>query len=187
MSDPSTFLRNYIRDIPDYPVKGVIFRDLTPLFRDAVAFRTAVNGLADRLRDLGADVVAGIEARGFIVGAPIALALGTGFVPLRKPGKLPWRKRSKSYQLEYGSESIEIHEDAISRGQRVIVVDDLLATGGTASAAAKLVEEVGGVVAGIGFLVELRYLNGREKLRGYRVESLVAIDRERWAQRAAQA
>jgi len=176
LSDIAAVLRRYIRDIPDYPVKGVVFRDLTPLFRDAAAFRTAVEELANRFRDQGVDAVVGVEARGFIVGAPVALQLNSGFVPIRKPGKLPWRKRSLSYQLEYGSESIEMHEDAISSGQRVLLVDDLLATGGTARAAARLIEDGGGRIVGMGFLVELGYLGGREKLREYRVESLVRID-----------
>ncbi len=176
MSDLGIYLRRYIRDIPDYPVKGVIFRDLTPLFKDPEAFRTAVKGLSERFRDSGVDAVVGVEARGFIVGAPVALELGTGFIPIRKPGKLPWRKRSVSYELEYGVETMEIHEDAISSGQRVLLVDDLLATGGTARAAAKLIEGMGGIIVGMGFIVELTYLRGREALKGYRVESLVKID-----------
>ncbi|BBE41695.1 Adenine phosphoribosyltransferase [Conexivisphaera calida] len=176
MSDLGAYLRRYIRDIPDYPTKGVVFRDLTPLFKDATAFRSAIDGLSGRFRDLKIDAVVGVEARGFIVGAPVALALGTGFVPIRKPGKLPWRKRSTSYKLEYGVESMEIHEDAISSGQKVLLVDDLLATGGTARAAAKLIEEMGGTVLGMGFIVELVYLKGRDMLRDYRVESLVRIE-----------
>ena len=173
--DPGV-LRSYIRDIPDYPVKGVIFRDLTPLFREKEVFRGAIKDLAGIFSRTHVDVVVGIEARGFIVGAPVALELGTGFVPVRKPGKLPWRKRSVSYQLEYGTEALEIHEDAISRGQDVLIVDDLLATGGTARATIGLIEQLGGVVKGVGFIVELRYLHGREKLDGYRVEALVGID-----------
>ncbi len=176
MSDLGSYLRRYIRDIPNYPKEGVVFRDLTPLFRDPGAFRSAIRWLADRFRGDGVDLVAGVEARGFIVGAPVALELGAGFVPIRKPGKLPWRKVSTSYQLEYGTESIEVHEDAVSRGQRVLLVDDLLATGGTASAAAKLLEGLGATIVGMGFLVELSYLRGRERLSGYRVESLVRIE-----------
>lgn len=169
-------LRSYIRDIPDYPVKGVIFRDLTPLFKEKDVFREAIRDLAEMFSGVHVDVVVGIEARGFIVGAPVALELGTGFVPVRKPGKLPWRKRSVSYQLEYGTEALEVHEDAISNGQDVLIVDDLLATGGTARATIGLVEQLGGVVRGVGFIVELAYLHGREKLKGYRVEALVRID-----------
>jgi len=179
LSEVSKALRRYVRDIPNYPIEGVIFRDLTPLFRDAAAFRTAVEELAGRFRDQRPDAVAGIEARGFIVGSPVALLLGAGFVPIRKQGKLPWRKVSTTYQLEYGSETIEMHEDAVAPGQRVLIIDDLLATGGTARAAAKLVEGAGGVVIGAGFLVELAYLNGRKRLEGYRIESVIRIDRAR--------
>lgn len=173
----ATQLRSLIRDIPDYPVKGVVFRDLTPLFKNREAFRLAVKELARRFSGTNVDSVVGVEARGFIIGAPVALELNAGFIPVRKPGKLPWRKVSVSYQLEYGTESLEMHQDAIKHGDRVLVVDDLLATGGTASATIRLVESLGGRVVGLGFIVELAYLNGREKLRGYRVETLVRIDR----------
>jgi adenine phosphoribosyltransferase len=123
--------------------------------------------------DEGVQAVAAVEARGFIVGAPLALKLNVGFIPLRKPGKLPWRKRKVTYQLEYGQEAIEVHEDAVGKGDRILLVDDLLATGGTAAAAARLVEELGGVIAGMAFIVELAYLNGRSRLKGYKVRSLV--------------
>jgi adenine phosphoribosyltransferase len=166
-------LRRYIRDLPDYPVKGVIFRDLTPLFKDEKAFRWAISKLASFYKKEKVDLVAAVEARGFIVGAPLALELGVGFVPLRKPGKLPWKKRRVTYKLEYAEESIEIHEDAVGKGQRVLLVDDLLATGGTATAAAKLIEELGGKVAGMAFVVELAYLGGRNKLKRYAVKSLL--------------
>jgi adenine phosphoribosyltransferase len=166
-------LKSLIRDLPDYPVKGVIFRDLTPLFKDQAAFRWAISRLASKYGGGKVDVVAAVEARGFIVGAPLAMELRVGFVPLRKPGKLPWKKEKVTYQLEYGQESIEIHEDAIKRGQRVLLVDDLLATGGTASAAAKLIERLGGKVVGMAFVVELAYLQGRKKLEGYDVGSLL--------------
>jgi adenine phosphoribosyltransferase len=169
-------LRRYIRDLPDYPVKGVIFRDLTPLFKDEKAFRLAVDRLAGFYRKEKVDMVAAVEARGFIVGAPLALKLGVGFVPLRKPGKLPWKKRKVTYRLEYADESIEIHEDALKKGQRVLLVDDLLATGGTAAAAAKLIEELGAKVMGMAFIVELKYLGGRNKLKGYDVRSLLVYE-----------
>ena len=154
-------------------MKGVIFMDLTPLFKDEAAFRWAISQLANPHRKDKVDLVAAVEARGFIVGAPLALELGVGFVPLRKPGKLPWKKKKITYQLEYGEEAIEIHEDAVKKGQRVLLVDDLLATGGTASAAAKLIEQLGGGIAGMAFVVELAYLKGRSKLKGYDVQSLL--------------
>lgn len=166
-------VKRFIRNIPDYPVKGIIFRDLTPLFKDARAFEEVVEELYRRVSNKEIDVVASIEARGFIVGAPLAIKLGAGFVPIRKKGKLPWRKRSITYQLEYGSETIEVHEDAVGDGDRVLIVDDLLATGGTASSAAKLLEGMGAKVVGFAFIVELAYLNGRERLANYDVESLI--------------
>lgn len=166
-------IKRLIRDIPNYPVQGVIFRDLTPLFKDARAFEEVIEELYNRVADKKVDVVAAIESRGFIVGAPLAIKLHAGFVPIRKKGKLPWRKRSLTYQLEYGSETIEVHEDAVSEKDRVLVVDDLLATGGTAYSAAKLLESLGANVIGFAFIVELAYLKGRERLANYDVESLV--------------
>ena len=166
-------IRELIRDIPDYPVKGIIFRDLTPLFRNAQAFEEVIEELYRRVSDKRIDVVASIEARGFIVGAPLAIKLDAGFVPVRKKGKLPWKKRSITYQLEYGSETIEVHEDAVGDRTRVLIVDDLLATGGTASSTAKLLESMGAEVIGFAFIVELAYLNGRERLAGYNVDSLI--------------
>lgn len=166
-------LARLIRNIPDFPVPGVLFRDITPLLRDPGAFRAALDLLAAPWREASVDLVAGIESRGFIVGAPVAERLGVGFVPVRKPGKLPWAKRRMEYQLEYGTEAVEMHTDAVEPGQRVLVIDDLLATGGTANAVRSLVEQAGGKVAGFGFLIELLSLRGRERLSGYEVFSLL--------------
>lgn len=166
-------LKRFIRDIQDYPVKGVIFRDLTPLFGNYEAFSYALNILANKLIDEKIDKVAAIEARGFIVGAPLASALKVGFVPIRKGGKLPWKKKSMTYELEYGKETIEIHEDAFNRGEKVLLVDDLLATGGTTLAAINLIESVGGRVQALAYLVVLNYLNGRDRLKDYRIYNVV--------------
>lgn len=166
-------LKRYIRDIPDYPVKGVIFRDLTPLFADAEAFSYAINYLYERLKGLNVSKVVGIEARGFIVGAPIAKLLGVGFVPVRKAGKLPWEKVSVTYQLEYGKETIEMHKDALRPGENVVIVDDLLATGGTTLATISLVEKLSANVVGLAYIVVLNYLEGRRRLSGYRIFNLV--------------
>ncbi len=171
-------LKKLIRQLPDYPVKGVIFLDVTPVFKDSNALKYIVNSQARLYRNRKIDVVAGVEARGFIVGAPLAYRLGVGFVPIRKPGKLPWKKRAITYELEYGKESVEIHEDAVSKGQNVLLVDDLLATGGTASAAATLLKELGGKVAGISFVVELSHIGGRSKLGGYDVHSLITYTKQ---------
>ncbi|MEW6547318.1 MAG: adenine phosphoribosyltransferase [Bacillota bacterium] len=165
-----------IRNVPDFPVPGILFRDITPLLRDPAAFRYALDLLADHWRGVPVDLVAGVESRGFIVGAPVAERLGVGFVPVRKPGKLPWAKERQEYQLEYGTAAVEMHADAVERGQRVLVVDDLLATGGTASAVRTLVEREGGQVVGFCFLIELVPLRGREKLAGYPVFSLIKFD-----------
>lgn len=169
-------LRDHIRTIPDFPVPGIMFRDITPLIGDGGAFRDAVEQLAAPWRDAGIELVASMEARGFIVGAPVAERLGAGFVPVRKTGKLPFRTRSIGYELEYRSDVLFIHEDAIRPGQRVLVMDDLIATGGTAKAVVDLVEMLGGVVAGIGFLVELADLHGRDLLAGYDVRSEITFD-----------
>ncbi len=166
-------LKRYIRDIPDYPVKGVIFRDLTPLFASSEAFQYTIDSLYLMVKGLRIDKVAAIEARGFIVGAPLAKMLGVGFVPIRKAGKLPWRKKSVTYELEYGRETIEAHEDAIKHGESVLIVDDLLATGGTTLAAIDLIGQLGGKVAGLAYIVVLNYLNGRERLKGHRIFNLV--------------
>jgi adenine phosphoribosyltransferase len=166
-------LEDKIRDIPDFPKKGILFRDITPLLQDPVAFRHVIDTLADMYRDKGIDVVVAAEARGFILGAPLAYNLGAGFVPVRKPAKLPAECISAEYALEYGVDSLHMHKDAVSSGQRVLIIDDLLATGGTVAAKVELVQKLGGEVAGIAFLVELTFLNGREKLKGYEVTSLI--------------
>ncbi|HHV72053.1 MAG TPA: adenine phosphoribosyltransferase [Clostridia bacterium] len=168
-------LKSKIRDIPDFPQPGIIFKDITPLFQDAEAFKYAIDSLADKYRNAKIDVIVGIEARGFMVGAPLAYLLGVGFVPMRKPGKLPADVISASYDLEYGSNTLELHRDAIKPGQRVLLVDDLLATGGTMAAAVKLVEQLGGEVAGISFLIELSFLKGRTALASYDVFSLMSF------------
>ena len=166
-------LAKYIRDIPDYPKKGIMFKDIMPLCEDGEAFRHAVKELADLFKDTKADAIVAAEARGFIFGAALAYKLKLGFVAVRKPGKLPYRQRRVTYDLEYGQDSLCIHEDALKPGMKAIVIDDLLATGGTVGAMCKLVEEAGAKVAGVGFLIELDFLHGRDKLRNYRVESLI--------------
>jgi len=162
-----------IRDVPDFPKKGIIFKDITTLLQDGEAFRLASNRMLKKYLDVRIDKVIGIEARGFIFGGVLAYKLGCGFVPARKPGKLPYSTIREEYTLEYGTNALEIHDDSIASGERVLIVDDLLATGGTALAAAKLVEKLGGEVAGIEFLIELGFLQGREKLAGYKVSSLI--------------
>lgn len=157
-------LRRRIRDIPDFPQTGIVFKDITPVLSDADLFAAVIRRLADDFAGDGIDQVVGIEARGFIFAAPLALHLGSGFVPVRKPGKLPHRSLRVDYELEYGTDALEVHEDAIRRGQRVLIVDDVLATGGTAGATARLVERLGGEVVGIAVVVELAFLDGREKL-----------------------
>lgn len=162
----------YIRNLKDYPKEGIIFRDITTLLKDKDAFRGAIDELV-AIAPKDVDKVVGVEARGFIVGAPIALELDAGFVPVRKPGKLPYKTIEASYELEYGTDTIEIHEDAISPGEKVIIVDDLLATGGTSKATIDLIERLGGKVEALVFLIELTDLPGREVLEGYDVRSLV--------------
>ncbi|OGL46369.1 MAG: adenine phosphoribosyltransferase [Candidatus Schekmanbacteria bacterium RBG_16_38_10] len=169
----SNKLRTLIRDVPDFPKKGIIFKDITPLLKDAEALKAVADVIANRFSQDKIDVVAGIESRGFIIGAPVAIKLGVGFVPIRKKGKLPYKKIGQEYLLEYGTDSIEIHEDAIAKGERVLVVDDLLATGGTALATAKLVEKLGGVVVSFAVIVELGFLNGAEKIVPHNVFSLI--------------
>jgi len=166
-------LEKYIRVIEDFPKEGISFKDVTPLLKDGDAFRFTIKSIADKLRDLNVDVVVGPEARGFIFGAPIAYELGVGFVPVRKPGKLPAEIARYEYELEYGTDALEIHKDAIKEGTKVVLIDDLLATGGTIFSAAKLVEQLGGEVVHIGFLIELEFLNGRDKLKGYDVSSVI--------------
>jgi adenine phosphoribosyltransferase len=157
-------LKPYIRDVPNFPVEGVIFKDITPLLRSPAAFTYAVDRLEAYCRPRRPDVIVAIEARGYILAAPLALRLGVAFVPARKPGKLPWKTIREEYQLEYGLAALEIHEDAIAPGQRVVIVDDVIATGGTLSATKKLVERLGGTVEGMACLVELTFLNGRRAL-----------------------
>lgn len=167
-------LRDRIRDIPDFPEPGIVFKDITPLLADHVAFSTAIDAIVVHFGRGTVDKVVGIEARGFIVASPVAYHFGAGFVPVRKAGKLPWETRAESYSLEYGQATLEIHADAIRPGERVAIVDDVLATGGTASACANLVEHLGGNVVGFAFLVELKFLEGRSRLNGYDIVSLVA-------------
>ena len=166
-------LEEKIRDIPDFPKKGIIFKDITTLLKDADAFRWVIDGLAAEFSGGEIDMVVAIESRGFILGGAVAHRLGLGFVPVRKLGKLPAETIQASYDLEYGSNTVEMHRDAIKPGQRVLVVDDLLATGGTVEATVRLIEDLGGEIAGVAFLIELDFLHGRDKLSGYRVVSLV--------------
>ena len=166
-------LKSIIRSIPDFPEKGIIFRDITTVLQVPEAFCDAVNKMADSVRDLDFDVVIGPESRGFIFGTPVAYKLNKGFVPVRKPGKLPYETKKKSYSLEYGKAELEIHTDAVKPGQRVVIIDDLLATGGTSRAIAELIEEIGGTVAAISFLIELEALRGRKILEGYDIFSVI--------------
>ena len=166
-------LREKIRNIVDFPKEGVIFRDITTLLKDPQAFRHVIDTMVERYHDKGVDVVVGMESRGFIFGAPLAYHLNAGFVPVRKLGKLPCETISVCYDLEYGTNTLEIHKDAILPGQRVLIVDDLLATGGTTGATIRLVEELGGEVIGAGFVIELSFLNGRDGLKNYDIYSMV--------------
>jgi adenine phosphoribosyltransferase len=166
-------LRDYIRDIPDFPKPGIVFKDITPLLATPKAFAHAIELLAEHYRSVPMDAIAAAEARGFLVAAPLALELKKPLVPLRKPGKLPYRTYSLKYDLEYGSAELHMHVDGIQRQDRVLLVDDLLATGGTMKAGCGLIEQAGGTVAGCGFMVELAFLQGRDKLGGYDVFSLI--------------
>ncbi len=166
-------LRGAIRDVPDFPKPGIVFKDITTLLRDEALFRRALDLMSVMCGDLAVDKVVAIESRGFILGGALALRLGAGFVPVRKPGKLPWKARRASYQLEYGSDSLEIHEDALKPGERALVVDDVIATGGTARAVGELVASLGATLAGFAFLVELGFLDGRAKLAGSEIRSLI--------------
>jgi adenine phosphoribosyltransferase len=163
--DPSS-LRSLVRDIPDFPEPGVDFKDITPLLADPVGFRSAIDSLIEPFRDAAVDLVVGIEARGFVFSAPVAHGLAAGLVPIRKPGKLPWTVDSVTYELEYGGGTLEMHTDAVLAGHRCLIVDDVLATGGTAQAARQLVERRGGLVVGCSFLIELGFLGGRSLLGG---------------------
>jgi adenine phosphoribosyltransferase len=171
-------LRSKIRSIPDFPKKGIVFRDITPLLLDKDAFRYAVDQIAEHYRDRKVASILGAEARGFIFGAAVAYVLGVGFIPARKPGKLPYLTSRMDYALEYGMDALEVHNDAIKPGDRILIVDDLVATGGTAKAKADLVEKEGGIVAGFAFVIELAFLNPRKKLEGYEVLSLISYDSE---------
>ena len=170
-----TGVLQHLRAIPDYPKPGILFQDITPVLANADLLRRVTEAMANHFEDGQISKVVGIEARGFILGSPVALALKTGFVPFRKPGKLPWKSIRREYALEYGTNIVEAHEDAIGEGDRVLIVDDVLATGGTAAAAADLVRDLGGIVAGWSFLLELGFLNGKTKLTGAPVESVVVI------------
>ncbi|MEK7485665.1 MAG: adenine phosphoribosyltransferase [Planctomycetota bacterium] len=171
---PLEKLDKLVRRIPHFPKEGIIFYDITTLIKDADGFRIAVDMLADRFKKDKIDLVAGMEARGFIFGAAVALKLGTGFIPIRKPGKLPGKSISETYQLEYGKDTLEIHVDAIhEKKSRILLIDDLLATGGTLEASAKLVEKLGGTVVACGVVIELTFLPGRERLKKYKLESLI--------------
>jgi adenine phosphoribosyltransferase len=166
-------LRERIRDVPDFPTQGIVFKDLMPLIADPAFFRETIDRLAEWARPRSPDLVLGAEARGFIFGAALAYSLGAGFIPARKPGKLPRETIEATYALEYGTDSLQVHRDAVGEGARVLVLDDVLATGGTAKAKVELVESLGGVVVGVLFVIELTFLDGREKLDGYDVHALV--------------
>jgi adenine phosphoribosyltransferase len=169
----NTELLEKIRSVPDFPKNGIMFRDITTLLKDGPAFVRAIDLLAEHYADAGIEKIVSVEARGFILGAPLAYQLHCGFVPVRKPGKLPATTIRQTYALEYGTDAVEMHTDAICRGERVLVLDDLLATGGTMEAACKLVERLGGTIVGLCFLIELSFLNGRSHLKGYDVFSLL--------------
>lgn len=168
-------LRALIRDIPDFPKPGIIFLDITPLLGDAQGFRHAIDSMAERFADSGATKVVCAEARGFIFGAALAYKMGLGFVPVRKPGKLPWKTTSVTYDLEYGTDTLCMHEDALLAGEKVLVIDDVLATGGTLKGVLQLMDGFGAQIVGIGVLVELCFLNGREKFEGLPLDSLVQV------------
>jgi adenine phosphoribosyltransferase len=167
-------LGKYIRNIPDWPKKGILFRDITPLLADPKAFSEAINALCADFSGAGIEYVAAVEARGFVFGAAVAKKLKAGFVPIRKKGKLPFKTERITYDLEYGTDTLEVHCDAVRKGAKVLMVDDLLATGGTMAAACKLIEKIGGQVTGITFLIELGELGGREKLKGYKINVVIS-------------
>ena len=173
MSEDFIDLKTFIRDVPDFPKPGIVFKDITPLLSSPLAFAQVVERFSSHFAGAGITKVVAMESRGFIFGAPIALGLGVGFVPIRKPGKLPWTRRRHEYTLEYGTDALEIHDDAVTDGDRVLIVDDVLATGGTAAAAVALVEILGARVTGIAMLMELRFLDGRSKLGDADVFSLI--------------
>jgi adenine phosphoribosyltransferase len=166
-------LKSYVTIVPDYPKEGISFKDITTIMDNGEAYKYATDQIVKFAREVGTDIIVGPEARGFIIGCPVAYALEVGFAPVRKPGKLPRETIAVEYDLEYGKDLLTIHKDAIKPGQRVLIVDDLLATGGTVGATVELVEKLGGVVAGCAFLIELSYLNGREKLKDYNIQALI--------------
>jgi adenine phosphoribosyltransferase len=173
MSPDARWLEAHIRDIPDFPKPGVVFKDITPLLADVNAFRFTIDAIADHFAGQTVDKVLGIEARGFIAAAPVAYRFGAGFVPVRKAGKLPWEVEREEYVLEYGTDLLEIHRDAVAPGEKVLIVDDVMATGGTAEATIRLVEHLGGDIVGLGFILELAFLGGRERVKGRDVLSLL--------------
>lgn len=166
-------LRDKIRSVMDFPIEGIDFKDITTVLKDPDSFKEAISQMSRVISDLDVDIVVGMEARGFLIGTPLAYEIGAGFVPVRKPGKLPSKTLSHEYKLEYGTDTLEIHRDAISSGQKVLIVDDLLATGGTAEATARMIEELGGRIVGAMFFIELEELRGRDRLSKYRVDSIV--------------
>jgi len=170
---PADFLKSRIRTVPDFPKAGILFYDITTLLRDKAGFKTTIDELAAPFAGAGVELVVGIESRGFILGGAVADRLGAGFCPIRKPGKLPAKTLRESFNLEYGTDALEIHHDAVQPGQRVLIVDDVLATGGTAKAAASMVKQLGGQLHGLAFLIELDFLNGRTQLPGERVTSVL--------------
>jgi len=173
-----TEIASYIRDVPDFPQKGIVFKDITPLLGCPEAMKQTADALAAKFQGRAIDLVAGVEARGWVFGALVAERLGAGFVPIRKPGKLPYKKISRSYGLEYGTNTIEIHTDAVAPGQNVLMIDDLLATGGTMVAACDLVKELGGKIAGCAFVIELCFLDGRKVLKDYEIQTLLQVKSE---------
>jgi adenine phosphoribosyltransferase len=170
--------QKFIRSVPDFPKKGIVFRDITTLLKEPEAYRKTIDAFVSRYRGDAIRKIVSVESRGFIFGSALAYALGAGFVPVRKPGKLPAETVRESYQLEYGSDTLELHRDAIVPGERVLIIDDLLATGGTMVAASALVERLGGTIAGLAFLIELSFLQGRKRLSHYEIFSLISYDRE---------
>jgi adenine phosphoribosyltransferase len=176
MTNEGIDLKQYIRSIPDFPREGILFRDITPLLANPLALKTATEALCADFRGAGIEYVAAVEARGFIFGTAVAEKLGAGFIPIRKKGKLPSKTESITYDLEYGTDTLQVHLDAVTNGAKVLMVDDLLATGGTMAAACKLIESIGGQIAGITFLIELTALGGRAKLADYNAKSIIAYD-----------
>ncbi len=176
----STDLKARIRDVPGFPKPGIVFKDITTVLQDGRSLRDVVDQIAERYRSQQVDVVAAVDARGFIVGSAVAYSLGAGLIPIRKKGKLPWKTHQTSYALEYGTDTLEIHQDAFAPGTHVLIVDDLLATGGTAEAVVKLIQQLEGKIVGVAFLIELGFLKGRERLQSYGVDlfSLVTYDKE---------